>query len=174
MSGPDGWSRFVIESSMSAEGRRAMQAYLEQKHLAFAAPSKLNYVAHLLHRHRRDRVLMFTDRNNTAYELSSRLLVPAITHQTGVAERIEVLDGFAEGRYNAIATSRVLNEGIDLPNANVGIVISGSGSVREHVQRLGRILRKVEGKQAVLYELVANDTAEMFTSTRRREHDAYG
>jgi superfamily II DNA or RNA helicase len=173
MRGADGWSRFVIESSMSAEGRRAMMAYLEQKHLAFAAPSKLNYVSHLLHRHRRDRVLLFTDRNSTAHELSSRLLVPAITHQTGVSERLEILEGFSGGTYNAIATSRVLNEGIDLPNANVGIVISGSGSVREHVQRLGRILRKVEGKQAVLYELVANDTAEMFTSTRRREHDAY-
>jgi superfamily II DNA or RNA helicase len=173
MSAPDGWSRFVIESSMSAAGRRAMQAYLEQKHLAFAAPSKLAYVEHLLHRHRRDRVLLFTDRNSTAYELSSRLLVPAITHQTGVSERIEILEGFAQGAYNAIATSRVLNEGIDLPSANVGVVISGSGSVREHVQRLGRILRKVEGKQAVLYELVANDTAEMYTSTRRRDHDAY-
>lgn len=173
MGGPDGWSRFVIESSMSAAGRRAMQAYLEQKHLAFAAPSKLAYVDHLLHRHRRDQVLMFTDRNSTAYELSTRLLVPAITHQTGVSERIEILEGFAAGRYNAIATSRVLNEGIDLPAANVGIVISGSGSVREHVQRLGRILRKVEGKQAVLYELVANETAEMHTSSRRRDHDAY-
>lgn len=173
MAGPDGWSRFVIESSMSAEGRRAMQAYLEQKHLAFAAPSKLAYVDHLLHKHRRDQVLLFTDRNNTAYELSSRLLIPVITHQTGVSERIEILEGFSAGRYNAIATSRVLNEGIDLPDANVGVVISGSGSVREHVQRLGRILRKVEGKQAVLYELVANDTAEMHTSNRRRDHDAY-
>lgn len=173
MRGADGWSRFVIESSQSAAGRRAMSAYLEQKRLAFAAPSKLDYVAHLVHRHRRDRVLLFTDRNNTAYEMSSRLLVPVITHQTKVTERLEILGGFSDGTYNAIATSRVLNEGVDLPSANVAIVISGSGSVREHVQRLGRILRKEEGKQAILYEMVANDTAEMYTSSRRREHDAY-
>ena len=173
MRAADGWAQFVMRSSMSAEGRRAMQGYLTQRHLAFAAPSKLAYVADLLHRHRRDRVLMFTDRNSTAYELSARLLVPVITHQTAVSERLEILEGFSGGTYNAIATSRVLNEGIDLPSANVGIVISGSGSVREHVQRLGRILRKEEGKQAVLYELVANDTAEMHTSTRRRDHDAY-
>jgi superfamily II DNA or RNA helicase len=45
--------------------------------------------------------------------------------------------------------------------------------VREHVQRLGRILRPREGKQATLYELVAADTAEVGASQRRREHDAY-
>jgi superfamily II DNA or RNA helicase len=173
MGGSDGWSRFVIESSQSAEGRRAMQGYLDQKRLAYAAPSKLNYVEHLVHRHRRDRVLLFTDRNSTAHELSSRLLLPAITHQTKVTERLEILEGFSRGTYNAIVTSRVLNEGVDLPSANVGIVISGSGSVREHVQRLGRILRKEEGKQAILYEMVANDTAEVYTSNRRRDHDAY-
>jgi superfamily II DNA or RNA helicase len=173
MSQRDGWATFVIRSSVSAEGRVAMQAYQRQKQLAFAAPSKLAYVESLLHRHRRDRVLLFTERNHAAYEMSRRFLVPAITHQTKVSERSEILAGFAQGTYNVLATSKVLNEGVDLPAANVGIVISGSGSVREHVQRLGRILRKQEGKTAVLYELVANDTSEMFTSHRRREHSAY-
>ena len=44
---------------------------------------------------------------------------------------------------------------------------------REHVQRLGRILRPGEDKQATLYEVVAADTAEVSTSQRRRRHDAY-
>jgi len=70
-------------------------------------------------------------------------------------------------------TSQVLNEGVDVPAAGVGIVLSGSGSVREHVQRLGRLLRKFEGKQAVLYEVVARGTAEEFTSEKRRQHHAY-
>ena len=70
-------------------------------------------------------------------------------------------------------TSRVLNEGVDVPAANVAVVLSGSGSVREHVQRLGRILRRAPEKRAILYELVAEDTAEERTSVRRRRHDAY-
>jgi superfamily II DNA or RNA helicase len=60
-----------------------------------------------------------------------------------------------------------------VPSANVAIVVSGSGSVREHVQRLGRILRKQEDKHAVLYELVMAQTGEAYTSERRREHSAY-
>ncbi|MES1208092.1 MAG: ATP-dependent helicase, partial [Pseudomonadota bacterium] len=45
--------------------------------------------------------------------------------------------------------------------------------VREHVQRLGRILRAREGKRALLYELVTANTGETFTSARRRDHSAY-
>jgi superfamily II DNA or RNA helicase len=66
-----------------------------------------------------------------------------------------------------------LNEGVDVPEANVAVVMSGSASVREHVQRLGRILRQREGKRAKLYELISAGTAETFTSERRRDHAAY-
>lgn len=174
LSHPKGWSEFVMRSSRSTQGRRAMKAYLRQKKLAFAAPSKIDYVDHLLHRHRRDRALLFTQNNATAYEVSQRFLIPVITHQTKPSERAEILSNFAEGKYLAIVTSKVLNEGIDVPDANVAIVISGSGSVREHVQRLGRILRRAgPDKQAILYELIAADTSEAYTSARRREHNAY-
>jgi superfamily II DNA or RNA helicase len=55
----------------------------------------------------------------------------------------------------------------------VAIVVSGSGSVREHVQRLGRVLRKQGDKRAILYELITAGTNEGYTSERRREHSAY-
>ncbi|MGL6097892.1 MAG: ATP-dependent helicase, partial [Fimbriiglobus sp.] len=69
--------------------------------------------------------------------------------------------------------SQVLNEGVDVPAAGIGVVLSGTGSIKENVQRLGRILRKYENKQAILYELVAGGTAEEFTSDRRRQHHAF-
>ena len=70
--------------------------------------------------------------------------------------------------------SKVLNEGVDVPAVGVGIILSGSGSVREHVQRLGRLLRPAPGKErAVLYELVSAGTGEENVSARRREHRAY-
>jgi len=174
MSSPTGWSDFIIRSAWTDEGREAMEAYLEQRRIAFAAPSKLRYVEHLLHRHRADRALVFTADNDTAYRISRRLLVPVITHQTKVSERSTYLKGLEEGTFRAVVTSRVLNEGVDVPAANVAIIVSGSGSVREHVQRLGRVLRIQEGKRAVLYELVSGGTSEEYTSERRREHSAYG
>ena len=174
LSSPTGWSEFVMRSARSQAGRRAMKAFQRQRQLAFAAPSKLLMVERLLHTHRRDKTLLFTQNNDTAYHVAHRFLIPVITHQTKPTERAEILEGFATGRYRAVVTSKVLNEGVDVPDANVAIVISGSGSVREHVQRLGRILRRGNGdKQATLYELIAADTAEAYTSARRREHNAY-
>jgi superfamily II DNA or RNA helicase len=150
-----------------------MAAYRRQREIAFAAPAKLDYVALLLDRHRDDRTLLFTQDNATAYEISRRFLVPIITHETRVRERSEILAGLAEGSYGAVVTSKVLNEGVDIPDAAVAIVVSGSASVREHVQRLGRVLRAREGKRALLYELVTAGTTETFTSARRRDHSAY-
>ncbi len=173
MSSPQGWMEFVQRSSRGVAGRRAMLAYRRQRALALAAPAKLDYLELLLHDHRRDLTIVFTQDNATAYEISRRFLVPAITHQTKVSERSEILERFSQGKYGCVVTSKVLNEGVDVPEANVAVVISGSGSVREHVQRLGRILRQGEGKRAKLYELVSSGTGETFTSERRRDHAAY-
>jgi superfamily II DNA or RNA helicase len=173
MAQPSGWSDFIMRAARSEDGRRALAAYRRQREIAFTAPAKLEYVEHLLQEHRHDRTIIFTQDNATVYLVSRRFLVPAITHQTKVRERSTILASFAAGRTGALVTSKVLNEGVDIPEANVAIVMSGSGSVREHVQRLGRVLRKREGKRAVLYELVSSGTTEAQTSERRRDHVAY-
>jgi superfamily II DNA or RNA helicase len=173
MGGPHGWQRFLQASCRSAEGRAAFLAYREQRRIALAAPAKLRLLERLLERHRADRVLVFTYDNATVYEIARRFLVPAITHQTRIKERRQILQRFHGGEYPILVTSQVLNEGVDVPAAGVGVVLSGTGSIREHVQRLGRLLRKYGDKQALLYEVVTRDTAEELTSDRRRQHHAY-
>jgi superfamily II DNA or RNA helicase len=168
-----GWQNFIKASCRSAEGRAAFQAYREQRRLALAAPAKLRELEHLLARHARDRILVFTYDNATVYLIARRFLVPAITHQTKTKERKQTLELFHKGEYNVLVTSQVLNEGVDVPAANVGIVLSGTSTVREHVQRLGRLLRKYGEKQAILYEVITRGTAEEFSSDRRRQHHAY-
>ena len=174
MSGPHGWQRFIQETSRSPEGRAAFRAYREQKQIALAAPAKLHLLGRLLGRHRANRVLIFTYDNATVYRIARRFLIPAITHQTKTKERRRILERFHSGEYTAVVTGQVLNEGVDVPAADVGVVLSGTGSVTEHVQRLGRLLRKHGDKEALLYEVVTRGTAEEFTSERRRQHRAYG
>ncbi|HST52520.1 MAG TPA: DEAD/DEAH box helicase family protein [Pyrinomonadaceae bacterium] len=162
-----GWQMFVAASARSSEGRRAMLAYRESKRIALGTDSKLRVLSELLQRHRRDKVLIFTAENEMVYRISRRFLVPAITHETGVKERRSWLEAFNRGEVLALATSKVLNEGVNIPDASVAVVLSGSGSTREHVQRLGRILRKLPGKEAILYEVVTQDTTEEHISRRR-------
>jgi superfamily II DNA or RNA helicase len=163
----DGWHSFVMASAQSRDGRRAMRAYRDSKRIALGTDAKLRTLAELLERHRRDRVLIFTAENEMVYRISEQFLIPAITHETPVKERRQWLESFNQGRVLALATSKVLNEGVNIPDASIAIILSGSGSSREHVQRLGRILRKQPGKEAILYEVVTAGTAEEGISRRR-------
>ncbi len=173
LSGLDGWRLFVIKSAQSQDGRRAMLAHHEARKIAMGTQSKLRALEAILKEHYRDRVIIFTQDNDTAYTISQEFLIPCITHQTDVKERKAILEAFAAGKYRFLATSKALNEGINVPEANVAVVLSGSGSIREHVQRLGRILRRKKGKQAILYEVVTKGTLEEYQSERRTQHDAY-
>jgi long-chain acyl-CoA synthetase len=78
-----------------------------------------------------------------------------------------ILDGFRSGRFSKLATGRVLNEGVDLPDVNVAIILSGSATKREFIQRLGRVLRP-KVTEAVLYEIVTEETTEENISRRRQ------
>lgn len=171
---PGGWADFIMRAHQSDEGRSAFRAYRRQRRIALASQAKIEALWTILKRHREDRVLVFTEDNETVYRLSRTFLLPALTHQTRPAERKALLEGFAEGSLRVLVTAKVLNEGVDVPEAGVGVVLSGSGSVREHVQRLGRILRRREGKRAVLYEVISDVAAEAGISERRRQHEAYG
>lgn len=173
LNGPNGWQRFVFEASRSPEGWRALRAYREQKRIERTAAGKFRVLETLLRKHAGERVIIFTADNATVYRIAREYLVPAITHQTKIKERKQILQRFHTGEYGIVVTSQVLNEGVDVPAASVGVVLSGTGSTRENVQRLGRILRKYEGKQAVLYEVIARGTAEEFVSDRRRQHGAF-
>ena len=170
---PDGWGQFVQVCYRSVEGRAAYSAYRMQKQLARASRAKLRMVWKLLRDHKKEQVILFTDDNATAYAIGATFFMPVITHHTKISERKRFLDGFRNGSLPYLVNSHVLNEGVDVPDVAVGIIVSGSGSVRAHVQRLGRILRPQKGKQAILYELVSEDTAETYTSEKRRQHSAY-
>ncbi|NJL00047.1 MAG: DEAD/DEAH box helicase [Spirulinaceae cyanobacterium SM2_1_0] len=164
-----GWQHFVQASARSPAGRRAMLAHREAKAIALGTDGKLRLLAELVAKHYPERLLIFTNDNATVYRISQDFLLPAITHQTPVKERHTILDRFRSGEYRALVASHVLNEGVDVPDARVAIILSGTGSTREYVQRLGRVLRKGSGanKLAILYEVVAEDTTEERTSARR-------
>jgi superfamily II DNA or RNA helicase len=167
--GLDGWQKFVRASCRSTEGRRAMLAHREAKEIAIATNGKLRILAEILDRHYPESTLIFTSDNATVYRVAQTLLIPAITHHTPVKERHEILTHFREGTYKTLVASQVLNEGVDVPAASIAVILSGTASPREYIQRLGRILRKGKiNKQAILYEVISEGTLEERTSARRR------
>ncbi len=165
----EGWQRFVRASAQSQAGRRAMLAHREARAIALGTEGKLRVLADLLAQHHPAQTLIFTNDNATVYQISQEFLIPALTHQTPVKERHDILQRFRAGDYTVLAASHVLNEGVDVPEASIAILLSGTGSTREYIQRLGRVLRKGSGqKQAILYEVIAEETSEEGVSRRRQ------
>lgn len=168
------WRRFLILCARREGGRDVLRAWLRQREIARCGRAKLDAVWEIIRTHPDARTIVFTADNDTAYRIGEALCLPVLTHQTKAAERKDFLDSFRSGACPVLITSRVLNEGVDVPEASIGIVVSGSAGTREHVQRLGRILRRGgAGKQACLYELVSAGTSEMSVSRRRRNNSAY-
>jgi superfamily II DNA or RNA helicase len=167
-SGSD-YQELVKRSGNDPRAREALLAKQRAREVMMNAQRKVDCLAELLDRHREDRVIVFTAHTDLVYRLSERFLIPAITHETGASERSEILDRFRRGTYSRVVTANVLDEGVDVPDANVAVLLSGSGSEREFTQRLGRILRpKSDGGRALLYELVTEETAETRVARRRR------
>jgi superfamily II DNA or RNA helicase len=162
------WQELVAAASQSTDGRAALRAWRRARRLASFTRAKAAAVRALLSRHRDARVLVFTADNAAAYAIAREHLIMPITCEIGRTERERALQEFRAGKLRALVSARVLNEGIDVPEADVAIIVGGTQGEREHVQRIGRLLRPSPGKRATVYELVTLGTSEARTATERR------
>ncbi len=159
--------KILWASARDPEARAAMLAWREARALALDATAKLALLEDILTRHHDERVLIFSEYNALVTEISQRFVMPSVTYLTPASERRAILEGFRAGRFTKLVSGRVLNEGVDIPDCGVAVIVSGNATPREYIQRLGRILRP-KATSATLYELVTEDTTEERASTQRR------
>lgn len=162
------WREFVRDASRTVQGRAALAAWREYRALLAYPDGKRAALREILGRHRGSRALVFTADNATAYAIARELLVMPITHEIRRSERTRALAGFRTGECPVLVSSQVLEEGFDVPDADLAIVVGGSGSPRRYVQRVGRVLRPRDGKHALIYELAVAETTEAADLARRR------
>ncbi len=111
----------------------------------------------------------YLDQAQAAYE-AARSVEPRcvlITGSTQKGERLSAFEAFRKGVARVMVTTTVLDEGVDVPDADTIVVLSGSGQTRQMVQRLGRVLRWTPGKIAKIYEVIAENTIEEALSRSR-------
>lgn len=161
------------DSGADPAARGAQKAFYAKRSIEDRAEEKLRVLEDLFRLHQGARVLVFTGSNVMAREVSRRFLVPCLLHHCGKRERSEILEGLRSGELTVLVTNRVLDEGVDLPEAKVAVVIGGLASARQAKQRLGRVLRRRGNERAVLYEVVCAETTEEERSRKRRRSDAY-
>ncbi|HEX2657744.1 MAG TPA: DEAD/DEAH box helicase, partial [Polyangia bacterium] len=164
------WEDFLRHAAQTDEGRRGIAAWRRARRMLAFPRRKREALARLLAQHRQEKTLVFVADNQTAYAVAREHLIMPLTCDIGRRERQEVLDRFRAGDLRALVSAQVLNEGLDVPDAEIGIVVAGRLGEREHVQRIGRLLRPREGKRAVVYELVIGQSSEARDAEKRGRH----
>jgi len=112
---------------------------------------------------------VFTQYIDQAREIAEKTRGLLLIGEMPENERKRVLDYFRQNSRGILVVTTVGDEGIDIPDANVGIIVSGTGSRRQFIQRLGRLLRpKTRGGYAKLYEIIVEKTPEEYQLKKRR------
>lgn len=145
-----------------------MKLSYKRKSLVCMASSRVACACDLIERlPTSEKVLIFGERISQAEELYRRLRkhchgkVGCYHSQMGPQANRNVLNRFRDGDIRILITCKALDEGLDIPDVTVGIVLSGTSVQRQRIQRLGRIIRKSEGKdKASLYYLHIPESTE--------------
>lgn len=147
----------------------AIKVYNELKKLINLAKKKVEKVKEIVEKEKGNKILIFTQYVEQAEEIANSLKAFLITGKMSKSERERVLSVFKGIKSGVLVLTTVGDEGLDIPDANVGIIVTGTGSRRQFIQRLGRLLRPSNGKKARLYELVTKGTAEEYQAVKRKE-----
>ena len=138
--------------------RRQLIAECRRKHELLASLAKVLDAA--------ERGLVFGETRNGAVRAAEVLRwnnVQAMDFTSDLRrdERKLRLKAFKDGHVTVLAAPRVLDEGIDVPQADVGVIMAGSRSKRQMIQRMGRIIRpKADRRPATFIVLYVRGTAE--------------
>jgi len=153
------------------ESIEALKIHSELRKLIALSKSKINKAVELAIKEYEsgNKVIVFTQYIDQAKDIAEKTRGLLLIGEMPEIERKRVLETFKHSPRGILVVTTVGDEGIDIPDANVGIIVSGTGSRRQFIQRLGRLLRpKTRGMYARLYEIIAEKTPEEYQLRKRR------
>lgn len=145
---------------------RLVRTLRRRASLAAGARMRIPVAVHLIDRHPGERALIFHESIQAAETIRTRLRDrrhnATIYHsQIGESIRRDNLRLFRKGVFDVMVSCRALDEGVNVPETTVAIIASSTATLRQRIQRLGRVLRPSPGKtMATIYTLYATDSEE--------------
>lgn len=137
--------------------------------IASKNPAKIPEIESLLEKHKDEKTIIFCDWIEQGEELANEFDLPFISGETDFEEREEYFEKFRNDEIQTVIVSRIGDEGLDLPDAEVGIIASGQGgSRRQATQRAGRVMRPFGDAQ--VYIVATKGSNEEDFVKRQVEH----
>ena len=141
----------------------------ERRQLAASNPAKIPEIERILADHPTRKALVFVDYLDQGREVATELDAPFVSGETPHHRREKLFQDLREGALSTLVVSRVGDEGIDLPDAEVAVVASGlGGSRRQGTQRAGRTMRPAG--RALMYVVATHGTREEEFARRQMQH----
>ncbi|MEM4044135.1 MAG: DEAD/DEAH box helicase [Sulfolobales archaeon] len=137
--------------------------------LLSASPAKHAALAAIIAAHARaEKVLVWVESIRVAELLRAKTGGLLIHHKMPPSELAKTLEKWGK-ESNILYACRMLDEGVDIPDVRIGVIVASGAVLRRAVQRVGRLLRPKD-KPAICYLLVARDTIEERVARRLQEY----
>ncbi|MEM2253291.1 MAG: DEAD/DEAH box helicase [Desulfurococcaceae archaeon] len=156
----------------NAKAIEALRIHSKMRMLIAFSKSKIEKAVEIVREEleKGSKIIVFTQFVEQAKKLSQELNAGLLIGEMNSDERKKILSDFKASQSSVLVVTTVGDEGLDIPDANVGVIVSGTGSRRQFIQRLGRLLRPKGGDiEARLYEIVVEGTLDEFVARRRKK-----
>lgn len=156
----------------NAKAIEALRIHSKMRMLIAFSKSKIEKAVEIVREEleKGSKIIVFTQFVEQAKKLSQELNAGLLIGEMNSDERKKILSDFKASQSSVLVVTTVGDEGLDIPDANVGVIVSGTGSRRQFIQRLGRLLRPKGGDvEARLYEIVVEGTLDELVARRRKK-----
>ncbi|MHB1909568.1 MAG: DEAD/DEAH box helicase [Nitrososphaerales archaeon] len=158
------WNRCFDPKTRTYGGRQGIWAMARRKKVLSDIESKKEAILKIVNEHSQEPIILFAESVSAIENIRTFLLSKEITCETfhsgtGHLKRVELLKKWGE-EFQVLLSCRALEEGMDVKEVSVGILITSGKSKRQFIQRIGRVIRPLEGKVARFYVVYCKDTVE--------------
>lgn len=154
------------------EAFKIMRAVQKRRMIILNANERFAETKHLIIDHLQNKIIVFSEFISSAQRL--KILISAFVKNIFIyhsklsrSEKMVTLEKFKEAKSGVLISVKALDEGMDVPDVDVGIIMASTSVNRQMIQRVGRVLRKQENKVGIIYEIVAEDTQDEKWSYKR-------
>ena len=134
----------------------------ERKKVVDFASGKIDKLKQIVAENADKKILVFGGANAFTDILTEATFPMSLAYHSKktVKQRREALEKFKSGDINVLCSTKALNQGLDIPNASVGVICGLTSKSLTMIQRLGRLIRFEKGKEGTIYILYIKDSQE--------------
>jgi superfamily II DNA or RNA helicase len=167
-----GGSYEYIMRSTSPLKNKMLMLINKRKNLVNNYYKKFEIAREIILKNKDNKIIVFNQFNEQTSKLYWYLLEDNIDCRiihSGIeqSKREKNLIDFKNNKYNVLLTSKVLDEGYNLPKLDLAIIMAGDSTDKQTIQRMGRVLRKKKGQDSKLYQIYCVNTIEEKNSIER-------